>query len=468
MVMTSGGSRRFPTRTAALLLLESHLIVGAVALSTALRLGWSEAWTVVGSPEGLLKAVLIAAVCQLCLYFADLYDLRVVADRRELVVRVLQSLSATSILLALLYFWFPALIVGRGVFLVAALFVITLVVGWRLVFEWMARRVGMPERLLLIGTTPATVELARELHARRVELGVEIVGFVDPDPARVGQPLLNPGIIGTIDDIPSIVRNRRVDRVVVSLADARGRLPMDKLLEMKLGGVSFDHLASIYEHYTGKIAVENLRPSWLIFSAGFRKNAMLIALKRVSDLVIAGIGLLCVAPLVLVAAALIKLTSPGPIFYSQCRVGQHGRRFTIRKLRSMRPDAEKDTGAVWSRGAGDARITTVGRFLRRSRLDEVPQLWNVIVGDMSMVGPRPERPEFVQDLTRQIPYYGQRHVVKPGLTGWAQVCYTYGASVEDALQKLQYDLFYIKNLSIALDLFIIFKTVKTVVLRRGA
>jgi sugar transferase (PEP-CTERM system associated) len=383
-------------------------------------------------------------------------------------VRVLQSLSATSILLAVLYFWFPSLIVGRGVFLVAAFLVITLVVGWRLVFEFAARRVGTSERLLLIGTTPAAVALARELHSRRMELGVEIVGFVDPDPARVGEPLLNPGIIGTIDDIPAIVRDKKVDRVVVSLADARGRLPMDKLLEMKLDGVSFDHLASIYEHYTGKIAIENLRPSWLIFSAGFRKNTRLVAAKRTVDVIVASIGLLLAAPIIAIVAGLIKLTSPGPVFYSQVRVGQNGRVFSIRKLRSMRPDAEKHTGAVWSRGPADSRITPVGHFLRKSRLDEVPQLWNVLIGDMSMVGPRPERPEFVENLTRDIPYYGQRHVVKPGLTGWAQVCYSYGASVEDALQKLQYDLFYIKNLSMALDMFIIFKTVKTVVLRKGA
>lgn len=466
--MTSNASRRFPSRTAALIIFESQLIVGAVALSTGLRFGWADAWTVVGTWDGFLKAAIIAGVCQLCLYFADLYDLRVVADRRELMVRVLQSLSATSILLAVLYFWFPSLIVGRGVFLVVALLVISLVVGWRLMFEWFTRQVGTSERLLLIGTTPAAVALARELHSRRMELGVEIVGFVDADPARVGQPLLNPGIIGTIDDIPAIVRDRRVDRVVVSLADARGRLPMDKLLEMKLRGVSFDHLASIYEHYTGKIAIENLRPSWLIFSAGFRKNTTLVAVKRAMDVLVASLGLLIAAPVMVIVAGLIKLTSPGPVFYSQMRVGQNGRVFSIRKLRSMRPDAERDTGAVWSKGVNDTRITPIGQFLRKSRLDEVPQLWNVLIGDMSMVGPRPERPEFVENLTRDIPYYGQRHVVKPGLTGWAQVCYAYGASVDDSLQKLQYDLFYIKNLSIALDTFIIFKTIKTVVLRKGA
>ncbi len=465
--MTSSVSQRFPTRTAALLLLEHLLIIGAVGAATAVRLGPAEVSSVIGSTEGLLKASLIAFVCQLCLYFADLYDLRVVSDRRELFVRVLQSLAATSILLALLYFWFPSLIIGRGVFLVAALLVITVVVGWRALFEFVSHHVGTSERLLLIGTTPASVALARELHARRMELGVNIVGFVDPDPARVGEPLFNPGIIGTIDDIPAIVASYGVDRVVVSLADARGRLPMDKLLDMKLGGVSFDHLASVYEQYTGKIAVENLRPSWLIFSAGFRKGRVLIATKRAMDIALAVVGFLIALPLMLVVALLVKLTSPGDVLYSQQRVGQHGALFTIRKFRSMRSDAEASTGAVWAQ-ANDARVTRFGRVMRRTRLDELPQLWNVIVGDMSFVGPRPERPEFVHSLTLQIPFYGQRHVVKPGVTGWAQVRYNYGASVGDALEKLQYDLFYIKNMSIALDLFVILKTVKTVLFRKGS
>ena len=255
--------------------------------------------------------------------------------------------------------------------------------------------------------------------------------------------------------------------MVVSLADARGKLPMDKLLEMKLDGVSFDHLTSVYEEYTGKIAVENLRPSWLIFSPGFRKTRRLLLVKRLFDIVGAGIGLILTAPIVFLLAIVVKLTSPGPAFYSQRRVGRDGRVFVVRKLRSMCANAERDTGPVWTKSTGDARITRVGRFLRRTRLDELPQFWSILAGHMSLVGPRPERPEFVESLMVQIPFYGQRHVVKPGLTGWAQVRYTYGATVEDAVEKLQYDLFYIKNMSIALDLFIAFETVKTVLLRRG-
>jgi sugar transferase (PEP-CTERM system associated) len=393
--------------------------------------------------------------------------LRIVADRRELFVRIIRALASASFLLAALYYWFPSLIVGRGVFMIAALLVVALVIGWRIAFEWIGRSVRPRERLLLVGTNAAAIELARELYGRRHELGVEIVGFIDPDPARVGSPVINPGVIGTFDDIPSIVHTRSVDRVVVSLSDARGKLPVDKLLEMKLDGVSFDHLASVYEEYTGKIAVENLRPSWLIFSDGFKKSRMLSAIKRWIDLTIATLGLIIALPLMVLIALAIRLTSPGPVLYHQSRVGRHGGLFTIHKFRSMRADAEASSGPVWAQ-KGDARVTPIGRWLRRLRLDELPQLWNILRGDMSFVGPRPERPSFVSELTRDIPYYGQRHIVRPGLTGWAQVCYTYGASTEDALQKLQFDLYYIKNLSIALDLFIMIQTLKTVMHAKGA
>jgi sugar transferase (PEP-CTERM system associated) len=241
---------------------------------------------------------------------------------------------------------------------------------------------------------------------------------------------------------------------------------MDKLLDMKLSGVVFDHLASVYEQYTGKIALENLRPSWLIFSEGFRKSAVLTTVKRAADILAAAFGLILAAPVMAVVAIAVRMTSHGPALYHQERVGQHGRTFTVHKFRSMRSDAEAGTGAVWAQ-RNDSRVTPIGAFLRKTRLDEIPQLWNVLKGEMSLVGPRPERPEFVRMLTEQIPFYGQRHSVKPGVTGWAQVSYTYGASVEDSMEKLQYDLYYIKNLSMSLDLFVLFKTVQTVVLKRG-
>jgi sugar transferase (PEP-CTERM system associated) len=458
--------RRVVGRLLTLLLFESVLIVGAVALAAWLRLG-ADAWLVLTVEQGFQKAVLIAVTCQMCLYFADLYNQKVISDRRELFVRTVRALGATSFLLAASYYWFPALILGRGVFILSAFLVIGLVIGWRLLFEWLVSSIAPRERLLLVGTNAPAVALARELHELRRQLGVEIVGFIDPNPERVGAPVINPGVIGTIDDIPAIVRARAVDRVVVSLSEARGTLHMDTLLDMKLDGVAFAHLASVYEEYTGKIAVENLRPSWFIFSDGFKRSSWLPFVKRGIDLGLSAVGLVIGAPVMGGIALLIRATSDGPVLYHQERVGQHGRVFTVHKFRSMWLNAEAGTGAVWSR-ADDPRIMPFGHFLRRTRLDELPQLWNILAGDMSFVGPRPERPEFVGQLARDVPYYGQRHAVRPGLTGWAQVRYTYGASVEDALMKLQYDLFYIKNMSLSLDLFIIFSTIKTVVLRRGA
>ena len=447
--------------------LETGLIVLAVGVAAYLRLGETP-WDVIRDEHGLLKTLLLAGVTQICLYYSDLYDLRLVSDRRELFIRILEALGAAAFVLAAIYYWFPGTIIGRGVFLIAAILIIVLVIGWRLVFDWAGRRVGPRERLLIVGTNAAALTLARELHARRHELGVAISGFVDPDRAKVGQPVINPGVIGTVEDIPTIVQQSGVDRVVVSLSDARGKLPMDRLLEMKLArGVAFSHLATVYEEYTGKIAVENLRPSWLIFSEGFRKSAVLETAKRAMDLVFAAVALVLAAPLMLAIATLIRLTSSGPILYHQQRVGRHGKVFTVHKFRSMRADAEAGTGPVWAR-SNDSRVTSIGRTLRRTRLDELPQLWNVLVGEMSLVGPRPERPSFVAELTRKIPFYGLRHGVRPGVTGWAQVRYTYGATVEDAMEKLQYDLFYLKHFTIAFDLFILVSTIKTVIQRRGA
>jgi sugar transferase (PEP-CTERM system associated) len=460
--------RRVTPRLVLLVGSETMLIVSAVVASAYAHLGEVD-WELFVHNYPVPKALLLAGVTQACLYYADLYDLKRVSETRELFIRVLQALGWASFILAAIYFWFgDPVMVGRGVFTYAALLVMTLVIGWRLIFGWIGRRMSPRERLLLVGTNAAAVSLARELHERRHELGISIVGFVDPDPAMVGQPMLNPGVIGTLEDIPSIILNQHVDRVVVSLADARGKLPMNKLLELRFGlGVSFDHLASVYEEYTGKIAIENLRPSWLIFSEGFRKGWSLLAAKRVLDVTCAAIGLVLASPLLVLTALAVKLTSKGPALYHQERVGQNGELFTVHKFRSMRADAEAKTGAVWAT-SNDARVTPVGRFIRRTRLDEVPQLWNVLVGEMSLVGPRPERPQFVAQLTEKIPFYGLRHSVRPGVTGWAQVRYTYGASVEDALEKLQYDLFYIKHFTIAFDLFVLFSTVKTVILRRGA
>jgi sugar transferase (PEP-CTERM system associated) len=442
----------FGLRRLALVLVEHLMIVLSVVIAAIIRLGWPETISEVMT-NWVSRAVFAAVVLQLCLHYADLYDSRTLSDRRDLVTRLVRALGVTSVLLALLYFWLPELVIGRGVFALATVMIIALVAGWRIAFEWLSLRGRPTERLLIVGTGSAAVTLARELYEH---------------PSKVGMPVVNPGVIGTVSDIPTIVKARRVDRVVVSLADARGKLNMDELLGMKLKqGVRFDHLASVYEQYTGKIAVENLRPSWMIFSDGFRKTIWLESVKRLSDVVFSLMGLLAALPLMALVALAIRASASGPVLYSQTRVGCNGLPFIIYKFRSMRVDAEATSGAVWS-VENDPRVTRLGRFLRRTRLDELPQLWNVLRGDMSFVGPRPERPEFVANLEREIPYYGQRHVVRPGITGWAQVRHGYGATIEDAQEKLQFELFYIMHMSFPFDVYIVLETVKTVLVRAGS
>jgi sugar transferase (PEP-CTERM system associated) len=456
-------------RLFALLAVDHLLIVAAVLAACWVRLG-TDGFAGDAFLAILWRASLIALVLQWMLHYCDLYDARAV-HRSETAVRLLQAVGAAAVLLAVLYYWIPALLIGRGIALLAAVLAYFVLLAWRLViFENLARRIGPTERVLIIGTSSAALELANELYARRHSLGVELVGFIDADGRlQMDAAAGNPGIVGTIADIPEIVRSRRVDRVVMSLADARGKFSMDTLLRIKLTeGVHFDYLASVYERYTGKIAVENLRPSWLIFSEGFRKTRSLAAVKRAVDVVLAVAGLVLAGPIMLLVVLATRLSSPGPALYFQERVGQGGKPFTVVKFRSMRQDAEAKTGAVWAQAGNDPRVTPVGRILRRTRLDELPQLWNVLRGEMSFVGPRPERPTFVSSLTEQIPFYGQRHAVRPGITGWAQVRHSYGSSTEDSMHKLQYDLYYIKHLSVAFDIFIILETLKTVLVRRGS
>ncbi len=437
---------------------EAALVVAAIASAILVVQHYGTA------TSGLVpKALLIALAAQTGVYFVERSYRRATAG--DAVTGLLQSLCVTSFVLGLLVFWFPSAGFGQDVMAAATALVFALVLGWRVTSAWSGEAAEPLERLLLVGTGPSMITLARELLTRR-DLRVKIVGFVDPDPANLGRPVVNPSVIGTLDDIPELVERHRVNRVVVSLPEARGRLPIERLIETRLKGVRFNDLASAYEKYTGKIAIENLRPSWLIFSDGFRRSRSLEIAKRCLDIVAASIGLVLSAPLMALVVAGIKLSSPGPALFHQVRVGLNGHPFVLHKFRSMRVNAEAETGPVWSR-EGDNRVYPFGRFLRRTRLDELPQLWNVLRGELSLVGPRPERPEFVAELTRQIPFYGQRHSIKPGVTGWAQVCGPYASSVEDAMEKLQWDLFYVKNVSIALDLLIMLKTVKTVLLRRG-
>ena len=278
---------------------------------------------------------------------------------------------------------------------------------------------------------------------------------------------MNTSVVGSYEQLAEIVEREGIGKIVVALPDRRGILPMEALLSCKLRGVSVEEVATFYEQVSGKIMLENLRPSWLVFSQGFSISPLTRSLKRLIDLLFSVVGLVLAIPLTVVIAVLIKLDSRGPVFFTQERVGQDGSLFTLIKFRSMRVDAEAVSGPMFA-DENDSRITRVGTLLRKWRLDELPQLFNVFKGEMSFVGPRPERQFFVEQFAKDIPYYMQRLSVKPGITGWAQVSYPYGSSLEDAVEKLRWDLYYVKNMSLLLDLFVILKTVKIAILGTGA
>jgi sugar transferase (PEP-CTERM system associated) len=412
----------------------------------------------------LWKIALATALCELCFYYNDLYDLTVVHSRSELLVRILQAAGAAAIVLAVVTMLTPSLIIGRGIFVTSLWMLLIAIPVWRLAFEGLARDPHLEERLLVIGTGSLARTLAGQIAAQH-DFAYRIVGFLEEGPR--GDAIVDGlPVLGTPLDLPRLVAQHDVDRIVVSMVDRRGHLPVRELLQAKLTGVRVEDAATTYERLTGKILTDGLKPSWLIFSDGFCASPATRVVKRISDLVLAGIGLVVAAPLMLLTAVAIRLESRGPIFYCQERVGEGGATFTLCKFRSMRADAEAGT-PVWAKDRDD-RVTRVGRFIRLTRLDELPQLWNVLRGDMSFVGPRPERPYFVEQLAAAIPFYIERHTVKPGVTGWAQVKYRYGASIEDAMEKLRYDLYYIKHLSIVFDLTIIIDTVKVIVSGKGA
>ncbi len=283
----------------------------------------------------------------------------------------------------------------------------------------------------------------------------------------MGVSIVNPSVIGVYEDLPRLMEKHRVDRIVVGLQDRRGKLPIKELLDFKTRGVAIEDATTFYERVAGKIPIENLKPSWMVFNTGFSVTKRTLLEKRILSLLVSSLILLFALPLILLLIALIKLDSKGPAFYKQERVGQDGKIFTLIKFRSMYANAEEKTGPVWSKDADD-RITRIGRFMRRTRLDELPQFFNVLRGDMSVVGPRPERPHFVQQLAESIPFYHMRHTVKPGITGWAQINYGYANTLEHTVEKLQYDLFYIKNISVILDSLILLETIKTVLVRKGS
>jgi sugar transferase (PEP-CTERM system associated) len=416
----------------------------------------------------LPRGLLFASMLFVSMAAMGLYNSRQRSRLAGLLARVAASVFGGAMLVAVLIYLFPALHIDRGTLLLGATFAFAAAVVVRALFETVADEDVFKRRVLVYGAGRRASSIAR-LRRRSDRRGFVIVGYVvaDGDELALGPPPEQH--LTAQGDLLSACSRRRIDEIIVAMDDRRRQFPMDELLECRLEGVEVTELVSFLERETGKVRLDILNPSWMIFSEGFRQGRIHATLERIFD-VIASLALLTLAsPVMLLTAIAIKVTE-GPraaIFYRQLRVGLHGKPFRLLKFRSMREDAELDGKAQWAQ-KNDSRVTRVGQFIRLTRIDELPQILNVLRGEMSFVGPRPERPEFVEQLNERIPYYRERHSIKPGITGWAQLCYPYGSSEQDATEKLQYDLFYVKNHSLLFYIAILVQTVEVIVWGKGA
>jgi sugar transferase (PEP-CTERM system associated) len=460
----------YPVRTLVLLTVETLIVWASFVLGVQ-----TAAWL---SDTGLTRPTLLqdrpgppffalfasTGFVLLLSHAFDLYDSDRLGAKWDQIVRLLWMLSVVALSLSAVGYAYSYFLPGRHFFpldsaLPGLVILIFALLGWRAVYSWLVQQKYFRERVYVLGTGDRAQRLLDGLR-KRSELGIEVVGWTGGIEGEVTRESVGTHLL-------DLVQENKVHRVIVAMPDRRGTLPVDELLKLRLDGVKVEEATSWLERINGHIEVENLNPSWLIFADGFRFSTFFRFVRRALNFSVALVGLVLSLPLLPFIALAIKISSPGPILYHQKRVGRGDEPFYCHKFRTMRQDAEADTGATWATD-NDPRITRVGKFLRASRLDEIPQLWCVLKGDMHFVGPRPERPEFVKSLIKEIPYYGVRHTVRPGITGWAQVQYKYGNTVEDAREKLQYDLFYIKNASVGLDFWIVFQTIKIVLLGRGA
>lgn len=439
-----------------------------IALCVAIILRF-QAWNAIAQyamqPRAIYRFVVPLIVFEFSLYYNDVYNPDAVRRFTELLARLMLAIGTACLALAVLYFAAPDHSLGRGIAVLAAPVTFGLLLGWRLILGHKGIQLSEPQRVLVAGTGAPGIALVREIIARP-ELNLKVVGFLDEHGENIGKSLVNPGIIGAVAAVQEIAKRERVDRVILALAERRGNTPVRDLLDLKFAGIGVEDVHSVWEEISGRIHLQHLSPSWLILSDGFRKPRLLLAVKRTFDFVAALVGVILGAPIMIVTAIAIWIEDGGPVLFRQERTGMSEKPFQILKFRSMRQDAEAG-GAQWA-GDGDQRITRVGSLIRKLRIDEFPQFINILRGEMSLVGPRPERPVFCELLEREIPLYLQRHSVRPGITGWAQVKYQYGASIEESKIKLEYDLFYIKHMSVLLDLLIAFETIKVLFTGRGA
>lgn len=454
----------FPIRNMVFIVLEGCIIFGSVMIASII-LTYSESYWF--DAFLLLRIFLFTVICQTCLYYNQLYDFEIASSIIEVLIRLLQALGVSSIALAILYFVFPTAVIDQRIFILSIFLLMIFIMGWRLCYIHILNKGLFNESIIVLGSSDLAMDIFHEID-NTLDCGYAIsVMIPDAETDRYPKTIQQKVIVRPKKaDLCTVAREMNIKKVVVALKERRGSFPTDELIRCRTAGIEVIEGHSFYEMLTGKVLVKKINPSWLIFSDGFHKSRIKTYIKRVEDIIFSVIILVLFSPLFLIVAAAIKLDSKGPVFFAQDRVGKNKQEYLMHKFRSMVADAEKLSGPVWAED-NDPRITRVGRIIRRFRIDEFPQFWDVLTGKMSLVGPRPERKHFTDELEKKIPFYSQRFNVKPGITGWAQVCYGYGADEDDAVEKLNYELFYIKNMSISMDLVIILRTVKTVLFGPG-
>lgn len=452
----------FPGRTLFLIVSEALLVMVAFVTAAFARLGTDSASLMLGGQRGLLKILVVAVAFTICMYYFDLYDSYICSNKREVLTRLVQVFGTVCILMAVLYYVFPPLQLGRQIFAVGFVFVALLLLALRQLFMFVNAMPKFADRALVLGDGPIAKSLIREIESR-AELGIRVVGQLGEAEGNTADSV---NASGQLERFLEQVKPYRANRIIIAMGERRGRLPVEALLQLKRHGVRIQDGAEVYEAVTGKVPVESLRLSWLLFSPGFQVSRPLLIYKRIFSFTISLFGVIVTLPLTALIALAIRLDSPGPVIFRQKRVGEGGEFFTLCKFRTMLDGSDRD-GNHRPAERDDRRFTRVGRLLRRTRMDELPQLFNILKGDMYFVGPRPFVPNQEQECLEKIPHYSQRWSVKPGATGWAQVNRGYNATIEDNVEKLAYDLFYIKNMSVGLDCLIIFKTLKIVLLGKG-
>lgn len=447
---------------------EGAVAFGSVYLAIVLRFeSAADSISLFHATVGVIwpRALLIAGVTLIGLASMGLYQLRQRAGFSAIVVRLLIAILFAHVALALIFYVAPSLFLGRGLLGLSGLITLLGLVTVRYAFVRAVDEDIFKRRVIVWGAGERAGAIARRMRRRTDQRGFKLIGYLAAPGDRASVP--DHQVVRHDGNLLELAIRHKAEEIVIAPDDRRSGLPMADLLQCRIRGIEVSDILAFFERESGRVNVDLMQPSWLIFSKGFRRDIVRVTTKRVFDLVASAWILLISAPIALLAAAAIYLEDRGPVLYRQVRVGQNGRHFRVLKFRSMRSNAEPNGEAVWAQ-QNDPRVTRVGAIIRKLRIDELPQLINVLIGQMSLIGPRPERPEFVERLAQVIPYYPERHSVKPGITGWAQVRYRYGATAGDARHKLEYDLYYVKHHSLVLDLVVLLQTVEVVLFGIGS